>query len=111
MTLLPGALDPKKCEPTGSTARVPFNGQHNGHIEGALRHSCNFCPNTCTQEAKLITVLHLGVVTLLRCTKVSPGSEALGRRWIETDPPALSVRAGADGIAGGVTTLSSSIKP
>jgi hypothetical protein len=30
-----------------------------------LRYSCNFCPNTCTQEAKLIKVSHLGVVTLL----------------------------------------------
>jgi hypothetical protein len=29
-----------------------------------LRYSCNFCPNTCTQEAKLIKVSHLGVVTL-----------------------------------------------
>jgi hypothetical protein len=29
-----------------------------------LRYSCNFCSNTCTQEAKLIKVSHLGVVTL-----------------------------------------------
>jgi hypothetical protein len=26
---------------------------------------CNFCPNTCSQEAILIKVLHLGVVTLM----------------------------------------------
>ena len=29
-----------------------------------LRYLCNFCPNTCSQEAILMKVLHLGVVTL-----------------------------------------------
>jgi hypothetical protein len=29
-----------------------------------LRYFCNFCPNTCSQEAKLMKWLHLGVVTL-----------------------------------------------
>jgi hypothetical protein len=29
------------------------------------RYLCNACPNTCTQEAKLIKVSHLGVVTLI----------------------------------------------
>jgi hypothetical protein len=30
-----------------------------------LRYLCNFCPNTCSQEAILMKVSHLGVVTLL----------------------------------------------
>jgi hypothetical protein len=29
-----------------------------------LRYLCNFCPNTCSQEAKLMKWSHLGVVTL-----------------------------------------------
>jgi hypothetical protein len=29
-----------------------------------LRYLCNFCPNTCSQEAKLMKGSHLGVVTL-----------------------------------------------
>jgi hypothetical protein len=29
-----------------------------------LRYLCNFCPNTCSQEAKLMKGLHLGVVIL-----------------------------------------------
>jgi hypothetical protein len=29
-----------------------------------LRDLCNFCPNTCSQEAKLMKGSHLGVVTL-----------------------------------------------
>jgi hypothetical protein len=28
------------------------------------RYLCNFCPNTCSQEAILMKVSHLGVVTL-----------------------------------------------
>jgi hypothetical protein len=30
-----------------------------------LRYLCNFCPNTCSQEAKLMKGSHLGVVTLV----------------------------------------------
>jgi hypothetical protein len=30
----------------------------------SLRYLCNFCPNTCSQEAILMKVSHLGVVTL-----------------------------------------------
>jgi hypothetical protein len=30
-----------------------------------LKYLCNFCPNTCSQEAILMKVSHLGVVTLL----------------------------------------------
>jgi hypothetical protein len=29
-----------------------------------LRYVCNFCPNTCSQEAMLMKVSHLGVDTL-----------------------------------------------
>jgi hypothetical protein len=29
-----------------------------------LRYLCNFCPNTCSKEAILTKVSHLGVVTL-----------------------------------------------
>jgi hypothetical protein len=29
-----------------------------------LRYLCNFCPNTCSQEAILMKASHLGVVTL-----------------------------------------------
>jgi hypothetical protein len=29
-----------------------------------LRYLCNFCPNTCSQQAILMKVSHLGVVTL-----------------------------------------------
>jgi hypothetical protein len=36
-----------------------------------LRYSCNFCPNTCTQEAKLIKVSHLGVVILVDSNSLS----------------------------------------
>jgi hypothetical protein len=35
-----------------------------------LRYLCNFCPNTCSQEAILMKVSHLGVVTLLLFMKV-----------------------------------------
>jgi hypothetical protein len=31
-----------------------------------LRYLCNFCPDTCSQEAKLTKGSHLGVVTLNR---------------------------------------------
>jgi hypothetical protein len=31
-----------------------------------LRYLCNFCSNTCSQEAIVMKVSHLGVVTLAR---------------------------------------------
>jgi hypothetical protein len=30
-----------------------------------LRYLCNFCPNTCSQETKLMKWSHLGVATLI----------------------------------------------
>jgi hypothetical protein len=36
-----------------------------------LRYLCNFCPNTCSQEAILMKVSHLGVVTLLAYPRVT----------------------------------------
>jgi hypothetical protein len=34
-----------------------------------LRYLCNFCPNTCSQQAILMKVSHLGVDTLMLLNK------------------------------------------
>ena len=41
-----------------------------------IRYLCNFCPNTCSQEAILIKVSYLGVVTLSTYLSKSTKSEA-----------------------------------
>jgi hypothetical protein len=41
-----------------------------------LRYLCNFCPNTCSQVAKLMKGSHLGVVTLQVCTGLARTSLA-----------------------------------